>query len=304
MWLSPLLVLTAAKAGSGRVHVSSVGVASIYGNCRGRGWIEDASCATMLQTMTYRITEGALLGEKAQPPGDSQPRPCPLGTCPRPIFVPPAPGSRGSVASNKSVVVVSTGLREGVCVSACDGGGKANATTRAVEYASPPPPETRAFTACPTDSEANFGFACEPGCLSWQGPCCAIGSVPGPSADCPACPPTAWVDKEKPVDRARLRLASIVAPDAKVPCADFSRLAAAEIATAYNETKPVFSDYARSLLPGCPPRDLELTVTGGCRIELSSPSGWCPLINSGKGAQKPLILAPKNGGAAAVALGF
>lgn len=288
----PLLIMTAAQPGSGRVRVMPVG--RTYGTCLDRrAWLNDAICTGVHGSVTYRIAEGRLLNETARPLPSDKPQACPLGTCPRKIFVPPALGAGGDL------IGVKPGPRDNVCTSACDGGGKANATAKAIEYPSAPfqPPSF----PCPTNVSSNVHLTCRPACLGWQGPCCAPGSLPGPSADCPACPPGARVDAERPVASARLRLASIVAPNASVPCTDFVRMADTELALAKVEIARINATYkaflynsGRGSLFGCPPREIVLAVTGGCSVQLSSSK--CEPVNN----TTPIDLVPSREGSANV----
>lgn len=285
--LKPQLVLTAAQPGSGRVQVMSVGICSD----------QRANCTRVLGSATYKILEGRLFNETARPPAGDEPKPCPVGTCPRKIFVPYVTAPWVWTGDFEGLT---PGPRENVCVPACDGGGKANATAKAIEYASAPLDPLA--SPCPTEDHTNKHFACRPACLGWERRCCALNSIPGPSADCPACPPGTRIDRDKPTESARLRLASVVAPNATVPCGDFVALADTDVARGgdYN----YFAQYQREHLDACPPRELVLAMTAGCEVRLSAASGPCSSIDRGPvGGLNSLtrILDPQKDGAAAVA---
>jgi hypothetical protein len=83
-----------------------------------------------------------------------------------------------------------------------------------------------------------------------------------------------------------------------VPCANFTRLADADVAGVGEFYEESFSIYQRKGLFGCPPRELVLAVTGLCGITLSSPTGLCEVINHN---EYKFYLEPQKGGAAAVA---
>jgi hypothetical protein len=264
---SALVLIEAPQTpGSGRVLVRS---AERQGTCQ--RWSDDHFCGRELAGYTYRVAEGGLLGERAAAAAAAagsggRAAPCPPGTGPAPITV-PAPPIGGLGAGD-----VKPGLREGVCVSACDGGGQATASSSAIAYAFPPP--QGACRSCPVGYQQKGG-ACA-SCAGWAGPCCAPGSA---TSACPPCPAGVVGDKKKQSPSVRLRLASIVSPRPGVSCEDFFRAGAADLAAATFRGGYLDAAAAAKAAAGCPPRELALSVdAGSCGVVLSSRS--CPMLDT------------------------
>lgn len=253
---SALVVIEAPQPGSGRVLVRS---AERQFTCE--AWSDNYFCGRELSGFSYRVAEGSLLGESAKSAAAPS---CAPGTGPAKISVPAAPVSGGGG--------IKAGPRDNsLCVSACDGGGKATASSSAILYASSPP--AGACARCP-DSFLPRGPACV-ACAGWQGPCCAKGGAAG----CPACPAAADLKKKQAAASSpvRLRLAAIVSPRREVTCTDFFRAAAADLAAATSITY-LDDDAKAKAAASCPPRELALSVNAACGVELSSRS--CPMLNT------------------------
>lgn len=273
---SALIVLRVAEKGSGRVQVLS-GEKTF--SCD--AWDSADYCARAASGYSYRVVEGSLLGETA-PKGAaggkaSLSSPCPLGTGPGKINVPPAPPTAAAAGS------IAAGPRDACVASACAGGGsgssdKPTATTSAVSYPSVSSSSSSSCRACPAGFSSKGGAACV-ACAAggWNAPCCAPGFT---TKDCPPCP----LDKRlRPAGFARLRLASIVSPRPSVQCLDFFRAAAADLAAAI--TPSYLDDDAKAKAASrCPPSELRLAVKSDsptCAVELDDAgSGDCPMLKT------------------------